>query len=152
VTRALKDNVPQDAASQHSGSPSLQDAALHESALHEPVSHEPALQDPASHEPALHDGASRNASPQNAAAPADGRSSERWQRLKHLLADALDLPAPQRQAFIDAQCAGDEPMRLELTCSTTRPARWRAMRCRRRTIVWHSIGSAASWVRGGWCR
>jgi tetratricopeptide (TPR) repeat protein/tRNA A-37 threonylcarbamoyl transferase component Bud32 len=115
VTRALKDNVPQDAASQHSGSPSLQDAALHESALHEPASHEPALQDPASHEPALHDGASRNASPQNAAALADGRSSERWQRLKHLLADALDLPAPQRQAFIDAQCAGDEPMRLELT-------------------------------------
>jgi len=39
----------------------------------------------------------------------------RWHRLKALLADVLDRPAPERQAFIDAQCGGDEAMRQELT-------------------------------------
>lgn len=52
---------------------------------------------------------------EHTAPPDDAHTAARWQRLKHLLADALEQPAHERQAFIDAQCAGDEALRLELT-------------------------------------
>jgi eukaryotic-like serine/threonine-protein kinase len=74
-----------------------------------------APQNVAPQHPGPHSLASQHPASHNAASPADVSTSVRWQRLKHLLADALDLPAPQRQAFIDAQCSGDEPMRQELS-------------------------------------
>ena len=36
-----------------------------------------------------------------------------WQRLKDLVADALDLPFDQRRAFVASACAGDDALRVE---------------------------------------
>lgn len=38
----------------------------------------------------------------------------RWQRIKSLLAQALELPAEQRQAFVDAQAGGDADLQSDL--------------------------------------
>jgi non-specific serine/threonine protein kinase/serine/threonine-protein kinase len=38
----------------------------------------------------------------------------RWSRVKQVLGDALDLPAPQRAAFLDQECAGDPDLRDEV--------------------------------------
>lgn len=38
----------------------------------------------------------------------------RWQQLKELVADTLALPAPQRQAHIDAACGDDAALKAEL--------------------------------------
>jgi serine/threonine protein kinase len=38
----------------------------------------------------------------------------RWERLKTLFADALDLPVADRAAFLDAACAGDDALRAEV--------------------------------------
>lgn len=54
-------------------------------------------------------------SPVQTPPPDAGRDAARWQRLKALLADALERPADERQAFIDAQCADDPALRQELS-------------------------------------
>ncbi|MFZ5542863.1 MAG: hypothetical protein ACOZJZ_04845, partial [Pseudomonadota bacterium] len=40
--------------------------------------------------------------------------STRWQRVKGLLADALERPPQQRQRFIDEAAGGDAALRAEL--------------------------------------
>jgi tetratricopeptide (TPR) repeat protein len=38
----------------------------------------------------------------------------RWQRLKQLVADAMELPEAARSAFVDTACAGDAALKAEL--------------------------------------
>ena len=40
--------------------------------------------------------------------------SESWRRLEQAFFDALELPAEQRAAFLDAACQGDAAFRAEL--------------------------------------
>lgn len=46
--------------------------------------------------------------------PDDTLDAPRWQRLKHLLADALELPPDARPAYLDQHCAADPALRREL--------------------------------------
>lgn len=39
---------------------------------------------------------------------------ERWQRISTLFQEALDRPTPERQAFLDAACDGDQSLRREV--------------------------------------
>jgi tetratricopeptide (TPR) repeat protein len=39
---------------------------------------------------------------------------DEWQRVKKILDEALDVPAPDRAAFLEARCAGDETLRREV--------------------------------------
>ena len=40
--------------------------------------------------------------------------AERWQRISRLYHEARERPADQRDAFLDAQCHGDEALRREV--------------------------------------
>jgi len=40
--------------------------------------------------------------------------TDRWRRVKTIVADALDQPARTRSAFLDAACASDAPLRREV--------------------------------------
>ncbi len=55
--------------------------------------------------------ASRRRPPEGAP---QGHDATRWQRVKLLLADALELPASQRQAFIDREAADEPELKAEL--------------------------------------
>jgi serine/threonine protein kinase len=41
-------------------------------------------------------------------------SPERWARIKEIFGDALDVPEPQRPAFLDESCGSDAAMRQEI--------------------------------------
>ena len=41
-------------------------------------------------------------------------NADRWQQVKQLYNDALELDAARRNAFLDEACAGDEPLRTEV--------------------------------------
>ncbi|MHC4897871.1 MAG: hypothetical protein ACYTGW_12280, partial [Planctomycetota bacterium] len=41
-------------------------------------------------------------------------SVDRWQRAKELFADAVELAAVERPAFLDAACSGDDELREEV--------------------------------------
>ena len=40
-----------------------------------------------------------------------GDEGARWQQVKDLLDEALDLPVSERGAFVDRACRDDEPLR-----------------------------------------
>ena len=44
----------------------------------------------------------------------DDAAAARWQRIELLLDGALDLPAPERAAFLDGACGGDASLRAEV--------------------------------------
>ena len=44
----------------------------------------------------------------------DSYTPEQWDALSNLLADALQHPADERDAFLDAACAGDAELRAEV--------------------------------------
>ena len=50
----------------------------------------------------------------NTPSPSDTLDLPRWQRLKRLVADAMELPEAARSAFVDTACAGDAALRTEL--------------------------------------
>ena len=39
---------------------------------------------------------------------------DRWQHIHEVLADAIDCPVAQRDALLDARCAGDPSLRREV--------------------------------------
>jgi hypothetical protein len=39
---------------------------------------------------------------------------ERWASIKEIFNEASDRPAPERPAFLDSACGGDEPLRGEV--------------------------------------
>jgi hypothetical protein len=39
---------------------------------------------------------------------------ERWQQVKGVLQQVLEIPPPHRAAFLNQACDGDEPLRLEV--------------------------------------
>jgi serine/threonine protein kinase/tetratricopeptide (TPR) repeat protein len=44
----------------------------------------------------------------------DARPSDRWSHIREVLADAIDCPAFERGALLDARCAGDPTLRREV--------------------------------------
>lgn len=50
-----------------------------------------------------------------------------WQRVKHLLAEALERPADQQQAFVDAASGSDAALRSELTVLVAAAAQTRSL-------------------------
>lgn len=52
-------------------------------------------------------------------------SDARWERIKSIFNDAMALPAPQRHAFIESQCAGDAELSKEVRSlmESARPTR-----------------------------
>ena len=46
--------------------------------------------------------------------PNDTLDLPRWQRLKQLVADAMELPEAARSTFVDTACAGDAALKAEL--------------------------------------
>ena len=40
---------------------------------------------------------------------------ERWQEIEAVFQDALERPVPERAAFLDHACAGDEDLKQEAT-------------------------------------
>lgn len=50
----------------------------------------------------------------NTPSPSDTLDLPRWQRLKRLVADAMELPESARSAFVETACAGDAALKTEL--------------------------------------
>src|SRR5215831_5964907 len=48
-------------------------------------------------------------------------TSERWRRVEALYHAALALPASERPAFLYAECAGDDALRLEVESLLAQP-------------------------------
>src|ERR1044072_9056062 len=48
---------------------------------------------------------------------------ERWQRIKELFHRAIEMGAAERDAFLEAECAGDEELRAEVSSLVAADAR-----------------------------
>ncbi len=52
--------------------------------------------------------------PESIGGRADALSPERWRRIEEILDEALDLEAPERSAFLEEVCRGDDRLRSEV--------------------------------------